>query len=644
MKKVLAIFVTILLLIIIAAVAGGYWLLQSTYVTNIANYLLKQHLSTPVSVYEAKYHFPNHLILEGVEVEKLQQQPIYIEQIELWFNSDTITKRSPVIDSILINGISLQNGIPELPRLNGIELHQLAIAYLDYSDDDLIVRNSSIQIKNPQFIRQDQIIPFGVIQFSAEQIYWQQEAFNQVLIDIDYKEQDSTLYGASFEWRNANISGQAEQYKQGWSLVNVTIDKLNLSHDEWQNVTSEGWSLLSTTVHHINSLDILNSTLSGTEFQISNANLSLENIMLRQDIWHQNEGYISFNAESLDYQNHRIIEPAFESDLNNERISVNDLHFEFEQGLIQTTAKVTPASLSLQQLNINGVKWIYESDKDFSFIRHYLSQLKHLAIDDLKVRHSQFIQLARQPNWQVSGLSIDGKALTVIKQTELGLWQGTANISADNASYKQLLSSQPLISMASHNGVWTLNEAFIPLERGLITASADFHFSEPSQPWRVETSVYGLPVELFTASLSLPLEVEAIAELQASLNGLGGDSLMLKHSLSGQVVGSLRDSVLLQKQQKNSAGFVPLESFDFSFTADRGRIVIDPVAIEAKSVVANFHNSDEKALSGHFYGYVDLLNKQESEIILKLKRGCSEETFDLFNHNQKTERFCDEDE
>ncbi len=639
MRKVLTIFVAILLLMMLVTIAGGYWLLQSAYLTNITNYLLKQYISTPISIYQVKYDYPNYLLLEGVEIE--QQQPIYIEKTEIWFNSDTITKRHPVIDSVLLNGMSLQHGMPELPQLNHVELHQLAIDNLDYSDNNLIVRGARIQIENPELINQEQIIPFGTIQFSAEQIYWQQEAFNQILIDIDYKKHDSTLYGASFEWRDARFSGQAEQYKQGWSLINVTIDKLNLSNEQWLRIKNGNWSLLSDNIYHINNLDMLNSTLSSSEFQISNGHLSLENISLRQDFWHQNKGYISFSADSFSYQNHRIIDPAFKSNLNNNLINVSDLHFEFEQGLVQASVEISPDSLALQQLNINGVKWIYESDKDFSFIHHYLSQLEQLTIEHLKIRHSQFIQLAHQPNWQISGLSADGKALTIIQKAKLGLWQGSANISADNVSYKQLLSSQPLINMSSHNGIWTLNEAFIPLERGLITATADFHFSHPSQPWRVEASVDGLPIELLTPALSLPVEIEAIAELQASLTGLGSDSLMLNHSFSGQMVGSLRHLKLFQNQklEKSDSDFIPLENTRFSLTADRGRIVIDPVVIKAQKRRTNLHNKD--TLSGRFYGYVDLLNEPESEILLKLNHGCSAHTFDFFNHSQKTENLCD---
>ncbi len=660
MKKVLTISITALLLLIICAVGGGYWLLQSSYLTNITNYLLQQY-RIPVSVAQAEYDFPTHLTFKGIETDKLQQTPLYIERAEIWFNSNTIAKRRPVIDSILLNGVDLQHGIPDLPKLSGIELHQLAITNLNYAAADLVVRESSIQIKNPQFINPEQVIPFGTIQFSAEQIERKQETFDEILIDIDYKEHNSTLYGASFRWRDADISGQAEQYEQGWSLVNVTIDKLYLADEEWQNVTSNEWSLLGPAIYHINSLDILNSTLNTADFQISNGNLSLENITLGQDGWHQDKGYISFNADSFTYKHHRFIEPAFKSDLSNKLITVNDLHFEFEQGLIQTTIELAPDSLYLKQLNIDGVKWIYESDKDFSFINHYLSQLKHFAIDHLKIRRSQFIQLATQPNWQLSGLSVDGKDLLITREAQLGLWQGSLVISANNASYNQLLSSQPLISMTSDNNVW-VGEAFVPLENGLITATTDFHFSQPSQPWRIEASIDGLPVELFTSHLTLPIELEAIAELQMSLSGLGGDRLMLNHSLSGQVAGSLRDSVLLQGKES-----VPFESSDFSLTADRGRITIEPVIIETKRKVEPekeikikrepeteredrashlddtlSRTNNEELLPGYFYGSVDLLKQERSEIILKLNSGCFEHTFDLFNRSEKVERFCDE--
>ncbi|MCV6038573.1 AsmA family protein, partial [Escherichia coli] len=83
---------------------------------------------------------------------------------------------------------------------------QIALKNIDYADEHFSANGIDLQIQSPQW--SDQLIPYGEVQLAADQLYWNGEAFNQVLVDIDYKPQDSTLYGTSFNWRNSQISGQ----------------------------------------------------------------------------------------------------------------------------------------------------------------------------------------------------------------------------------------------------------------------------------------------------------------------------------------------------------------------------------------------------------------------------------------------------
>ena len=186
MKKALVIFSIALLLIISCAVLGLYLAMQGPYTTKLTNHLLKQYSSLPISVYDARFEFPNHFSFQGVEIQELQEDTINIEQVDVWINSDSIVESMPVIDSLLINGLLLQNGLPAIPTFENLKLHQLAITNLDYSDGNFISRDTDIQIENPLYLNNSQKIPYGSIQFSAEQIYWHREAFNDVLVDANY--------------------------------------------------------------------------------------------------------------------------------------------------------------------------------------------------------------------------------------------------------------------------------------------------------------------------------------------------------------------------------------------------------------------------------------------------------------------------
>jgi hypothetical protein len=185
--------------------------------------------------------------------------------------------------------------------------------------------------------------------------------------------------------------------------------------------------------------------------------------------------------------------------------------------------------------------------------------------------------------------------------------------------------------MQSSNGVWQLNEAFIPLEKGLIDATATYTLSKPSQPWRLEAFVDGVPIQAFSKWLPLPAKTEAIAEFQLGLQGLGGDDLMLRHSLTGQLVGSLRESVLIKDTERDIVQDKRFETSEISLSADRGRITLHPVTIEGK------------AISGKLEGTIDLVQEGKNQLTLLLNNDCTEHTFDLLTNGHKMVNSCSQE-
>ena len=619
MKKALALIISTLLLLLLIAIAGLYWAMQNQYAAQIINRLFVQFSDTPVSVQSAKYTYPNLLSLQTVEIKEIQENPIVIEKVELRLNLSTLLSPHVTIDSLLISGLRLQSGLPDFSISNRVILKQLAISNLDYSDNSFIIRDANVQINNPQLILEQQVIPFGNIQFSAEQIYWQGEAVDNVLLDADYKKQNSTIYGLSFKWRKGEFSGQAEQYSQGWSLVNATVDKLRLSTEELQQAKQLDLNQLLSNITHINSLDILDSTIALTDFQLTNANLSVENLKLPFNPWTQSQGYLSVSAESIGYLNQLWLDPVFELYLEPNKLQLEDATVELHGGLIQVKGLFTPSAINLSHLNISGLKWISEQDSTFTALKPFLGQINNLKIKDLSVQHSQLIQLASQPNWQISGLSIEGKNTELVRDGKLALWSGKLGVNATNASFDELYSNHPVLNMSSVEGIWKLNDLFIPLNNGLIEATGAYQFNQISKPWQLKTTVYGLPTRLFEAWNTLPIQFEATADFQLEASGLAADSLSLNHSLSGRFIGTLRDSVFISKKSDSEVISNPIEISELEFNADRGRIEIKPIKLRGPDI------------SGLFTGQYDLVSNEKNRIQLRVNEKCKNTDYNLLN-------------
>ncbi|OED64958.1 hypothetical protein A143_08835 [Vibrio splendidus ZS-139] len=629
MKKVLMVL-GIVLSIIVALIATLLLSLQTQYRADVANFFIKHTIEQPVLIEDIEYQVPYHITLMGVTQSQPEQQtPLYIDKIDIWFSPHSVTQAKLVLDSVLISGLQLEtNDLGTLASLltqPNIQLHQLAINNLDFSTPDFNVRGIDLQVSEPTWGDSNTLLPYGKTQLTATQLYWQGEAFDNLLIDLDLKPSDSTLYGASFDWRGAKISGQAEQYQSDWSLVNVTVDGLRLNERQTKTLLSKEWDVAGIQVNHINSLDILRSDVQWQDGHLAAFDASLENIQLPFRWWEQQQATLSLQAEGVILDDDSFIDPSVKLSLQPNQILIEDFYTQFLQGSIQLNGEITPSSIELAQLDVRGIKWITENqDNNLPAMRltPWLKQLQQVSIKQLNVERSQLIQLAEKPYWQVSGLHVEGHQVHLLQDRKLGLWQGKLMASANDASYQNILSAQPVIEMNSDQGKWTLTRLFAPLKHGYIEANATLDFNKISKPWSLDISADGLPISLMLQPLELPLDATGYGEFELQAAGLYGDSLMLGYSTTGQLTGSVRQGVMtfndkLSDTSSNNVFEVPELNADF----DRGRFTLKPMHIIGAS--AEEQGSQRvQTLNGEVSGELDLLETTKHTLSITLTDQC----------------------
>jgi hypothetical protein len=645
MKKLLLSIVITSLLLIILAVAGLYWALQGPYTAKLLNLALERYSEIPLSVRQAQIEFPDHISLQGVLVSTADSEsPTEIEHADIWIDHASLMGNHPIIDSLLLSGLNLQSGLPDslLTLISTVnkhtELRQIAISGFDYADNHWLIRDGDIQIKAPKFTTPDQVLPYGTIQFSADQLYWQGEALNHLLIDGDFlPDNNSTIYGLSFNWQGGSFTGQAEQSADGWSLVNATIDSLHLDADQSQTLLTLVQQVNHQFAHvsRINSLDILSSSFTVGDTELSNVDLSAEQLHWPFALHDQHEGSLSLNADSIRIMDQRLLEPTLQLHFTKDGWQLDNLTTEYREGQVQARGAFTPHSAHLTELNISGVKWFAETEADTHFLQPLLQPLQQLTIEQLEIKYSQFIQLAKQPNWQLSGFSAEGKQLELIRDKQAGLWNGQLSLRANNASFATVLTEQPLLRMQSHNGKWQLIQAILPLENGLIEVWGQYDFRQTSQPWQLEVSADGLPFSLLASWFDQPYgELQGLTEFQLTASGLAGDRLMFNHSLTGSLHGSLRDAILITKPSEESLTTQPVEISPVNITANRGRLTLSPVTI------TDTVNGDENQLKGELTGHLDLVHPEQGTVPLQLSEPCRQSVFDLLKHTDQHVPLC----
>ncbi|EPI2806256.1 AsmA family protein [Vibrio vulnificus] len=625
MKK--ALISVALLLIVIALIPISILVsLQTRYASQVFNQL-SQFSALGMQAESVHYQYPDHFSFKNVSFT--HNEVSYVEQLEIWLSPELYTNGRVQIASVLLDGLSLQTGLSRSPKTfipNTVQIHQLAISNLDYADNQLSARGIKFQVKQPQWQRSDQFIPFGEIQFSAQQLYWQGEAFNQPLLDIDYKPQDSTLYGLSLSWRGAKVSGQAEQYPQGWSLVNVTVEGLDLSQQQLTSILAKPWDRFGSQITHINSLDILRSSLALEDYRLINFELSSENLTLPFSLWQQQQGLISFSAESVQDQHNVWVEPRIKLTLDPNTINVEEASAQWQQGNLLFSGTIKPDAIALDQLMVNNVKWAAEQPGEGAWLWQWLENASYVSVERLNIERSQFIQLIRQPYWQLSGLNIDGEKLRLKQEQQLGLWQGKLRATAANASYQDILSSHPLVEMHSDDGLWQLDRLFAPLKQGYIEAYGQLQLNSLSKPWQATLNADGLPMGLLLSQLPLPFDLNAISSIDVSATGLGGDWAMFSHSLTGGIHARLHEAYT----PFDEGNILPLQVSEISLSMERGKLTLAPVKLQGPDI------------EGTIGGASDLTAPEQGGIRYQVKMGCQQLSGDMMSDEHQRVNQCPE--
>ncbi|MBD1558627.1 AsmA family protein [Vibrio sp. S9_S30] len=634
MRKASTVVVLFLLLIVVSVLAL-FGSLHTRYATPVVNFVANQLSNLTIQIENVEYQSPYQLTLYGVELST-QPEPMFIETVNIWLDSELLSGTKISIASLQLSGLQLQKGVPNIRPLSFVQVHQFAVDNLDFSSPEWIVRGLKFQIKQPVVSDHPIWRWYGETQLSADQIYWQNEAFNNVLLDADIFGDSKKIYGLSFNWRGGALSGQAEWKNGRWNVVNAALNELTVTKDDWQTIKTFKWADSAEIV--IKRLDVLRSDLEFPSFAMVQADMTLENIRFPFQLWKQPSGSISLDAESIEYADQLWLEPALEASFSPDLITVQSANVGMNQGYIQVNGEFTPDTWHLAQLNLTGIEWYTDSELSLSPFKAQIDRLTNLTIDQLSVKRAQYIDLNSEPKRQISGLNIQGNQLDILRNGQVGLWQGQLTLTANSANIGKLIGSQLLVEARANAGISYLDKVIFPVSDGIIRAQGQWDYSQYSQPWTLKFQGDGIPIETLQYLHPLPLDLSGLADTQFELSGLSGDAASFNHSVSGFISTQFRDltttshfaalmdpSIPLELSKKEPE---PVSVSDFVIDVDRGRITMQESRIQGSD------------FTGSILGNVDLVNTEKGSITLMLKGECGEWQYQPLSSTPITRKDC----
>lgn len=648
--KILSKFLLLLLCLLSITFLSIVTLLHTRYAQPMLAYTLNAVSQYPIHFRQVDYNLkqPFYFRFHDLSISHIQPEPLMIGQADIWFSTSLLSEEKITIESLLLDSLSLQYGFPDLEAVGELDIQRLAVNALDFASDGLILRNAQIQLDNWQPNQENALNFQGQIQLSAEQLYWQGEAFDNVVIDGEVTADTALLYGVSFDWKNSQISAQAEWGEsEGWRIPQLTVSDLNLTPEEMKYITPHlAWLEDQSQAIFIERFDVLNTNIELPDLSINNLNLAVTDLTWPGTLWQQKKTRLSFSADSANIDHILFEKPLADLRFTPNRVSAHDLSFSALGGFVSLTGQWQPDQLQLQNVTINRIKWLLKPNWQQN-LQPYLDSLQKVEIDKLSIKHSQLIDTKSSTPFQVTGLNLHGRKLNLRHQNQWGLWQGKLHASVQNASLNYILSNQAIVEMASHEGLWTIEQALFPLEQGLLEVNGQLNLNEPSQPWQLALTGDGIPTDLLfnwlnAQQLKYPLPVTGLTEVSLSAQGLLGNRDSFNYSLEGELrlqprnmATPLNAEQLWRYQESYSRtnttetnhlmkAINPLDISPIEITADRGRLTLQPITFLGEDFTASLKGS------------WDLATSASKKIDYQFTQGCNQITRSWLNDDYTT--------
>lgn len=627
--RILAKWVVTLIILLLLLITVTLALLQSRFATPIIN-RLAIYSPYPIQFQQVSYSLkqPWHMTFIGPSWSGSEQPRPIAQRVELWWSANLTHPRQ--FDSVLVAGIHYRE--PSQFTLPAFAAKRLALTDVSLLTPNFVMKNGKIELNNWHSSAQ---YPWwqsfqGEFIVSADRIDYHHQELNQLLINGRHSTTDKWLFdGLSFTWQHAQVSGQAIYHPQEkrLTLAQFTVQGLQLQQDSVLH------SLNDTLKPYINTLDIerfdlLESSVELKQLTANGVNLSLENITWPKDLWQQ-QGQISLSANNIQWQHITFDNPLLDMQLQPNQLIISGLSSQLLSGYINLNGTITPTTLSLKKVIINGIKWILPNG--------WLTQFQqfNLPWQQIEIQHldtSNLLLTSTDPDWliQMAGLDITGDKLTWHHKDFWQLWQGELAVSSSFSSINQIILNDPIMEMSSDQGNWQLKRVVLPFKDGLLRATGKIELSQSGRPWQLSINGDSVPTRLLHAWLKLPLPITGVMDNQIQLHGLSSDKAALDYSLSGHIYTQWRDNQFIASAQQyfqdwQQAQWQPKAMAKITKDTKPHVIDIAPLQLQLNRGIASVSpwHWQNPSLSGTLTGQWDF-TQRETDLQLNLIQDCQQ--------------------
>ncbi len=390
----------------------------------------------------------------------------------------------------------------------------------------------------------------GNFQLSARSLRLNDVPASQVLIQGEINNNQLRLTNFGADVAGGQLTGNARRAEDGsWQvdslrLSNVRLQTTKSLEDFWQPVAE----LPSVAVSRF---DMVDARIEGPGWAFSDLDVTLQNITFRQHSWESDDGTLSFNASDIVNGSMHLIDPIVNLAVSPQGVAIKQFTTRWEGGLMRTDGMWTRNNhrLTLNEVVVAGMEYTLPTDWRERWQKTLPDWLSDVEVKKFRANRNLLIDINPDFPFQLTALDGYGNNLLLARQHQWGVWQGTLNLNASDATFNKLDVRRPSLALNAGDAQIAITELSAFTQRGLLEAQATVE-QQPGRAFTLSLNGRSVPMDTLThwgwqASEPLP---SADSNLQLRLTGNLAANTPLKPTLNGLLQGTTSDGTSVRQQ------------------------------------------------------------------------------------------------
>ena len=476
MKFIGKLLISLLLLTLLVLVAL-YLALQTEWGANWISRWVSQHTEYRLSLKKVSLDWTSPSVFQLAEVSfgRENQPPTLVaKQVSVGLSVRQITTPSHFAS------LQLEGGT--------LNLSQTGYA-LPFKADVLQFKDMALQAQDGDWRLNGQQINGGItpwepqsghllgnnarFQLSARSLTLNDMPASQVFVEGTFANQRLTLSNFGANVARGELTGSAQRADDG----NWEINRLRLSNVRLQTSRSlsDFWRPAAPLpAISVDRFDLIDARIEGPGWAASDLDATLQHVTFQQDNWQSEDGSLSFNASDLINGDMHLIDPIINLDLSAQGIAIRQFSTRWERGLLRASGNWQRSDhrLTLDELVIAGMEYTLPGDWRQRWQQTLPSWLEEVSVKKFTANRNLLIDINPDFPFQITALDGYGSDLVLVRQHQWGVWQGSLNLNASDATFNKVDIRRPSLALTADNDRITFTDlsAFTP--GGLLEAKA----------------------------------------------------------------------------------------------------------------------------------------------------------------------------